>query len=465
MFEGGLAAIDKALEETGQKSLNLVSYCVGGTMAGTLMAWLGKHNDKRVASATFFTAQLDFQDAGELQIFVDEHILEVVGEDMDKGYMPADRMANAFNMLRANDLIWGYMVSNYMLGKDPFPFDLLYWNADSTAMPARAHRYYLEEFYIRDAFAKGELVVGDTPITLGDIKGPVYHVATKEDHIAPAASVYRGAKQMTKADVRFVLSGSGHIAGVVNPPVLQKYQYWTNSDLSPATIEDWLTEAVEIPGSWWPDWDAWLKERSGKLVPARVPGAKLGAIEPAPGSYVKVRFDAPPRAGPSPQPEHRRNGQRRGGAPAGGEDPPDVAQQPSAVVAVDPFLEPRIPGVASLLAHAAAEAVDVVAHHPGEHQHQHRDEKEGPQAEQESRQLPGRRSGPREADERIGPGVHREEMDRSGGSCRSRRARNLPVVRVLLRWVVVFHLPGRQRRPIRCRHRPGSGRRAPWPAP
>ena len=232
MFEGGLAAIDKVLEETGQKSMHLASYCVGGTMGGTLMAWLGKHNDKRVASATFFTAQLDFQDAGELQIFVDEHILEVVGEDMEKGYMPADRMANAFNMLRANDLIWGYMVSNYLLGKEPFPFDLLYWNADSTAMPARAHRFYLEQFYIRDAFAKGELTLGDTPITLADIKGPVYHVATKEDHIAPAASVYRGAKEMSRAKVRFVLSGSGHIAGVVNPPVLGKYQFWTNPDMS-----------------------------------------------------------------------------------------------------------------------------------------------------------------------------------------------------------------------------------------
>jgi polyhydroxyalkanoate synthase len=291
MFEGGMAAIDKALAETGQKSLHLVSYCVGGTMAGTLMAWLGKHDDKRVASATFFTAQLDFEDAGELQIFVDEHILEVVGEDMEKGYMPADRMANAFNMLRANDLIWGYMVSNYMLGKDPFPFDLLYWNADSTAMPARAHRFYLEEFYIRDAFAKGEFVVGDTPIALGDIKGPVYHVATKEDHIAPAASVYRGAKEMKRAKVRFVLSGSGHIAGVINPPVLQKYQYWTNSDLSAETLEEWMKGAEETPGSWWPDWEGWLRERSGRLVPARTPGARLGAIEPAPGSYVRVRFD------------------------------------------------------------------------------------------------------------------------------------------------------------------------------
>jgi polyhydroxyalkanoate synthase len=293
MFEGGLAAIDKALEETGQKSMNLVSYCVGGTMAGTLMAWLGKHDDKRVASATFFTAQLDFEDAGELQIFVDEQILEVVGEDMEKGYMPADRMATAFNMLRANDLIWGYVVNNYMLGKDPFPFDLLYWNADSTAMPAKAHRFYLQQFYIRNAFAKGELKVGDVPITLGDIKGPVYHVATKEDHIAPAASVYRGAKQMSRAKVRFIMSGSGHIAGVVNPPVLGKYQFWTNPDMTGETLEDWLNGASETAGSWWPDWDAWLKPRTGRLVPAREPGATLAPIEPAPGSYVKVRSDQP----------------------------------------------------------------------------------------------------------------------------------------------------------------------------
>ena len=291
MFEGGLTAIDKVLEETGQKSMHLASYCVGGTMAGTLMAWLGKTGDKRVSSTTFFAAQHDFEDAGELQIFVDEHILEVVGEDMEKGYMPADRMANAFNMLRANDLIWGYVVNNYMLGKDPFPFDLLYWNADSTAMPARAHRFYLEEFYIRNTFAKGRFSVRGEPITLADIKGPVYHVATKEDHIAPAASVYRGAKEMTRADLRFVLSGSGHIAGVINPPVLQKYQFWTNPDMSKPTLEDWLADAEETPGSWWPDWDAWLAKRSGRMVAAREPGARLGAIEPAPGSYVRVRFD------------------------------------------------------------------------------------------------------------------------------------------------------------------------------
>ena len=293
MFDGASAAIDKVLEETGQTSLHVASYCIGGTMTGNLMAWMGREKDKRVASATFFTAQLDFEDAGELQIFVDDHTIEVIDEEMDQGYMPANKMADAFNMLRANDLIWGYVVSNYMLGKDPFPFDLLYWNADSTAMPAKVHNYYLDSFYVRNAFVKGELTVKDQPIALSDIRGPVYHVATKEDHIAPSASVYRGAKEMTKADVRFVLSGSGHIAGVVNPPAAGKYQFWTNPDMSKPTLAEWMEGAEETAGSWWPDWDAWLKKRSGRLINAREPGAKLGVIEPAPGSYVKVRFDRP----------------------------------------------------------------------------------------------------------------------------------------------------------------------------
>lgn len=291
VFDGASTAIDKVLEETGQKSLHLAAYCIGGTLAGTLLAHMGRTRDRRVSSATFFTAQLDFEDAGELQIFVDDHTLNLIGEDMEKGFMPADRMASAFNMLRANDLIWGYMVSNYMLGKEPFPFDLLFWNADSTAMPARVHRYYLEQFYVRNAFAKGEFRLADEVVRLSDIKVPVYHVATKEDHIAPAHSVYRGAKEMTGAQVRFVLAGSGHIAGVINPPAAGKYQFWTNPDMTQETLDAWLVGAEETQGSWWPEWDAWLKSRSGRLIPAREPGAKLGVIEPAPGSYVKVRFD------------------------------------------------------------------------------------------------------------------------------------------------------------------------------
>ncbi len=289
--DGALAAIDKVLEECGTKTTHIASYCIGGTMAGSLMAYLGKKRDKRVASATFFTAQLDFEDAGELQVFVDDQTISLVDDEMEKGFLPAQKMAMAFNMLRSGDLIWSYVVNNYMLGKDPFPFDLLYWNADSTAMPAKVHHFYLETFYHLNAFAAGDLSVLETPVQLSDIKGPVYHVATREDHIAPAASVYQGARMMTGADVRLILSGSGHIAGVVNPPAAHKYQYWTNPDLSADTLEDWLHDAVETSGSWWPDWHDWLAEKSGRMVSARAPGHVIGMVEDAPGSYVKVRFD------------------------------------------------------------------------------------------------------------------------------------------------------------------------------
>ncbi len=293
VIDGAIAAIDKTLEETGQRSLHLAAYCIGGTLAGTMLARLGRDGDKRVASCTLFVAQLDFEDAGELQIFVDDKMIDAIGGELEKGYLPAAGMASAFNLLRANDLIWGFIVSNYMLGKEPFPFDLLYWNADSTAMPARVHQFYLEQFYIHNAFAKGELEISGGMVKLSDIKVPVYHIATKEDHISPPDSVYRGAKEMTGADVRFVLAGSGHIAGVINPPSLGKYQFWTNPDMGHDTLEAWLKGAQEAAGSWWPDWDAWLKERSGRLVAAREPGAKLGVLEPAPGAYVKVRFDQP----------------------------------------------------------------------------------------------------------------------------------------------------------------------------
>jgi polyhydroxyalkanoate synthase subunit PhaC len=291
MFDGASAAIDAALKEAGQKTINIISYCIGGTLAGTLSAYMSKTGDNRLNSTTFFTAQLNFEDAGELQCLVDEHMLDLMEPDLKKGYLPADRMATAFNMLRANDLIWGYMVNNYLLGKDPFPFDLLYWNSDSTAMPAKIHQFYLQQFYIENNFAYKGLTIKDQHISLGDIKGPVYHLAAKEDHIAPANSVYRGGRAMKSADVRFVVSGSGHIAGVVNPPALNKYQFWTNADLEPESLDEWLKGAEETPGSWWVDWDEWLKKRSGRMVKAREPGAVHGVIEDAPGSYVKKRFD------------------------------------------------------------------------------------------------------------------------------------------------------------------------------
>ncbi|MEM9198379.1 MAG: class I poly(R)-hydroxyalkanoic acid synthase [Pseudomonadota bacterium] len=291
LFDGASTAIDKVLEETREKSLNLASYCIGGTLCGTMLGYFAKVKDKRVKSATFFTALLDFEDGGELQVFVDNRTLKVVDSQMEKGYLPASAMAQAFNMLRSSDLIWGYIVNNYLLGKEPFPFDLLYWNSDSTAMPAKVHHYYLDTFYNKNALIAGDVKVAGVPVELGQIALPVYHVATKEDHIAPAAAVYRGAKQMTGAKMRFVLAGSGHIAGVVNPPAAEKYQYWTNADMTPGTLPDWLETAEETAGSWWVDWDQWLAGHSRGKVGARDPGAKLGVIEDAPGRYVRKRFD------------------------------------------------------------------------------------------------------------------------------------------------------------------------------
>lgn len=291
MVDGAIGAIDKVLEETKAKQVNLASYCIGGTLTGSLMAKLSKAKDKRVKSATFFTAQLDFEDAGELQAFVDEQAVALVDKNLDKGFVPAQHMAQAFNSLRANDLIWSYVVNNYLLGKDPFPFDLLYWNSDSTAMPARVHRFYLEEFYIKNRFTSGELPIGGEMLGIGDVAGPVYHIATVEDHIAPAASVYRGAKQMKNSDITFVLSGSGHIAGVVNPPALGKYQYWVNTDLSAEDLDGWRDAAEMHQGSWWPNWSEWLDGHSARKVKARVPGKVTGTICDAPGTYVAARFD------------------------------------------------------------------------------------------------------------------------------------------------------------------------------
>lgn len=286
-----MTALDKVREETGQEQVNIGSYCIGATMTAVTLAHMARIGDERVASATMFTGQMEFSSAGDLQALVDEKTLEIVDEQMEEGYLPADTMASAFNMLRSSDLIWSYVVQNYMLGKAPFPFDLLYWNADSTAMPAKVHRFYLEKFYQNDALAKGDLVVQGGKVDVADIRIPVYHLASREDHIAPSASVYRAAQLLVNAENRFVVAGSGHIAGVVNPPALGKYQHWVRDGIDAPDIEAWLEKAEEVPGSWWPDWDRWLAKRAGEKIPARKPGAKLGVIEPAPGSYVKVRFD------------------------------------------------------------------------------------------------------------------------------------------------------------------------------
>lgn len=289
---GPLAALDAIKQATGAEKVSAIGYCIGGTLMATTLAYMAARGDDRIAACTFFTAQVDFTEPGELGVFIDEDQLASVEEMMSKkGYLEGSEMATTFNMLRANDLIWSFVVNNYLMGKDPFPFDLLFWNADATRMPAAMHSYYLRNMYQKNLLVKpGGLTIDNVPIDLRKIAIPVYLQAGKEDHIAPAKSVYK-ATQIFSGPVRFMLAGSGHIAGVVNPPRNKKYQHWLNETAkNPATLDEWRAGAQEFPGSWWHDWDKWLSAKSGPKVPARVPGqGGLPAIEDAPGSYVKVR--------------------------------------------------------------------------------------------------------------------------------------------------------------------------------
>lgn len=289
MVEGPLAALDAIEKATGEREVNVIGYCLGGTLLASTLAWMAARKDDRIQSATFFAAMVDFEEAGELSVFIDEEQLASLEEKMsEKGYLEGRDMAMTFNMLRANDLIWSFVVNNYLLGKEPFPFDLLYWNSDSTRMPAAMHSFYLRQMYQENRLSAGELKLLGTKIDLTRIKIPVFILSTREDHIAPWRSTYV-ATQLYKGPVEFVLAASGHIAGVVNPPAGGKYSHWTGKT-NPPTPEEWFAKAEQHPGSWWPHWDEWVKKFSGGDVPARKPGdGKLKAIEDAPGSYVRVR--------------------------------------------------------------------------------------------------------------------------------------------------------------------------------
>jgi polyhydroxyalkanoate synthase len=289
MREGVFAALDAIKAATGEDEVNAVGYCVGGTLLAVALAYMANKNDRRVRSATFFATQVDFTYAGDLKVFVDEAQLETLERRMTtRGYLEGRKMASAFNMLRSNDLIWPYIVNNYMRGKAPMPFDLLYWNSDSTRMPAANHSFYLRNCYLDNKLSRGEMVVGGETLDLGRITIPVYNLATREDHIAPAKSAFLGSK-FFGGPVRFVLAGSGHIAGVVNPPAKQKYGYWTGGEPR-GNLDLWLEKAEAHEGSWWPDWLQWIKDQDASTVKARKPGGgKLKPIEDAPGRYVKVR--------------------------------------------------------------------------------------------------------------------------------------------------------------------------------
>ncbi len=290
--EGQITALDTVLEICGTKSAHTIGYCVAGTtLAATLAVLAARGEADKVASATFFTAQVDLSECGELAVFVDDSGLEAVERlTAEKPWLDGRNMAMTFNLLRSNDLIWSYVVNNYMMGKEYFPFDLLYWNSDATNVPAKWHLSYLKDIYRDNLLVKpGGITVLGVPIDLRMVATPAYIQGGKEDHIAPAKSAYKLTSHFT-GDKRFVLAGSGHIAGVVNPPSANKYQYWTTETL-PERFDDFVKMAKETKGSWWPDWIAWLAPRSGKQVAPRVPGSgKFKAIEDAPGRYVKERI-------------------------------------------------------------------------------------------------------------------------------------------------------------------------------
>ena len=292
MLEGPFAALEAIEKTIGEREANVIGYCIGGTLLAATLARMAVEDDKRVKSATFFTTMTDFSEVGELSVFIDEEQITALEDRMnDRGYLDAGSMAASFNMLRANDLIWSFVVNNYLLGKEPFPFDLLYWNSDSTRMPASMHTFYLRNMYQKNLLAKpGGITLDGVPIDLRKVETPTFMLSTREDHIAPWKSTYV-ATQIFSGPVKFVLTASGHIAGVVNPPSAGKYSYWTNPKL-PKDPDLWLDGAKQTPGSWWPDWAKWLQRHAGGKVPARVPGTGgLPAIEDAPGRYVAVRVD------------------------------------------------------------------------------------------------------------------------------------------------------------------------------
>ena len=290
MKQGPLAAMDAIEKATGEMKVHTLGYCVGGTMLATTLAWLAEKRRVRVTSATFLAAQVDFTHAGDLLVFVDEGQISALERDMqESGVLEGAKMAMAFNMLRSNDLVWSYVVSNYLKGQPPGAFDLLHWNSDATRMPASNHSYYLRNCYLENRLSAGTMALDDILLDLSKVKVPVYNLATREDHIAPPDSVLYGT-QFFGGPVKYVLSGSGHIAGVVNPPASKKYQYWTNDNIRDVSLQDWLKAAQEHKGSWWPHWREWLASIDAEEVAPRTVGSgALPPIEDAPGSYVRVR--------------------------------------------------------------------------------------------------------------------------------------------------------------------------------
>ena len=287
---GPLECARVAAEICGTKDVNVVAYCIGGTLMAMALGYLAKKKDDRINCVTFLASLIDFEEAGEIEAFLGEDALAYIEKKMgERGYLEASEMGDSFNMLRSNDLIWSVAVNRYLLGKDAPAFDLLYWNSDSTRMPQAMHSYYLRNMYVENNLVKpGALEVDGTPIDLADVRNDVYVVATMEDHIAPWKSVYK-ATQLFRGDVTFRLGHSGHIAGIVNPPSKNKGNWW-GAQSNPQDPDAWIASAQKHDGSWWTDWYEWLRARSGKEVPAREPGSEAHPPqEPAPGTYVLAK--------------------------------------------------------------------------------------------------------------------------------------------------------------------------------
>jgi len=289
MREGIFAALDAIEQATGEKKVTTIGYCVGGTLLAVSLAYMAAKRDNRIESATFFTTQVDFTHAGDLKVFVDEPQIQAMEAMMKaRGYLEGSRMANAFNMLRPNDLIWPYVVNVYLKGHAPFPFDLLYWNSDSTRMPAANHAFYLRNCYLENNLVRGMMEVDGVHLDLKKVKIPIFNLAAREDHIAPARSVFDGSKAFG-GPVEYVLAGSGHIAGVVNPVSKPKYQFWTGGPVS-GELGDWIAKADEHPGTWWPHWFSWVEKQAPRRVKAREPGdGRLAPLCDAPGTYVTAK--------------------------------------------------------------------------------------------------------------------------------------------------------------------------------
>jgi len=289
MLEGPLAALDAIETATGERNVNTIGYCLGGTLLASTAAYSAVKGDDRIASATYFATLVDFTEVGDMAVFIDEEQLASLERRMREcGYLEAQDMATAFNMLRANDLIWSFVVSNYLLGKEQMPVDLLFWNSDSTRMPAAMHTFYLRKMYQQNLLAKpGGITLAGTPIDLSKVRTPTFILATREDHIAPWKSTY-AAIRLYSGPIKFVLTDAGHMAGVISAPGT-KYGHWANDKL-PLSPDEWFAGATPHQGSWWPLWNEWVTQLDAGRVSAREPGGgKLPIIENAPGSYVRVR--------------------------------------------------------------------------------------------------------------------------------------------------------------------------------